>query len=75
MKKLWKYFFEILVRLWRNLKWGERSLQIFKHFDGNFVIFSRQFLENLVKNFGEKFEIILRKFRKNPRKLQRLPQN
>ncbi len=34
------------------------SVQIFKHFDGNFVLFLRQFLEKLEKNYGEKYAII-----------------
>ncbi len=34
------------------------SIQIFKHFDGNFVLFLRQFLEKLEKNCGEKYAII-----------------
>ncbi len=35
-----------------------RTVQIFKNFDGNFVLFLPQFFEKLARNCGGKYAII-----------------
>ncbi len=45
MNKFWKRFFKILMTFVE--KCGELLYKFFKHFDGNFVLFLRQFLEKL----------------------------
>ncbi len=53
MKKFWKRlnFNEICGEMRRTF------VQVFKHFDGNFVLFLRQFLEKLVKNCGKNMQL------------------
>ncbi len=50
--KLGKNYKEIFEKLWKNI--GNTSHELLKkHFDGNFVKFSKQFLEELTKNCME----------------------
>ncbi len=58
--KLGKNYEEILEKIWKNIGNILHKFS-YKHFDGNFVKFSRQFLEELMKicmeisnNFGKK---------------------
>ncbi len=39
------------------MKSEEYFAQIFKHYDGNFVTFLRQFLEKLVKNYPKNMKL------------------
>ncbi len=65
-----KCFFQVLVKLWRNLKKsGEYFMQIFRHSKRKFRdIFASIFGKTREKLF-EKHEIILRKFWNNQEKL------